>query len=90
MFFRQTMVQSGSVDILAALNWLAANGYVKSSDVPTQFEYGVEICCHQRHRDVPLDRPDVQPELSPTAVGPGPPPPRHRVAWSVRVRRGRR
>ena len=35
MFFRQTMVQYGSVDILAAFNWLAANGYVKSSDVPT-------------------------------------------------------
>jgi hypothetical protein len=54
MFFRQTMVQSGSVDILAALNWLAANGYVKSSDVPTQFEYGVEICATSGTETFPL------------------------------------
>jgi hypothetical protein len=43
MFFRQTQVSSGSVDILAALEWLATDGYVKASDVPTQLEYGVEI-----------------------------------------------
>lgn len=44
MFFRGTQVSSGSVDILAALQWLVTNGYVKSTDVPTQLEYGVEIC----------------------------------------------
>ena len=54
MFFRQTMVQYGSVDILAAFNWLAANGYVKSSDVPTQLEYGVEICATSGTETFPL------------------------------------
>jgi hypothetical protein len=43
-FFRQTQVKSGSVDILAALNWLVSQGLIKSTDVPTQLEYGVEIC----------------------------------------------
>jgi len=43
MFFRQTQVSSGSVDILAALQWLVSQGLVKSSDVPWQLEYGVEI-----------------------------------------------
>ncbi len=43
MFFRQTQVSSGSVDILAALKWLVSQGLVKSSDVPWQLEYGVEI-----------------------------------------------
>ncbi|HEY2003870.1 MAG TPA: hypothetical protein VGH44_02035 [Candidatus Saccharimonadia bacterium] len=44
MFFRQTMAQSGSVDILSALKYLQSQGLVKSTDVPTQLEYGVEIC----------------------------------------------
>src|ERR1700722_1166388 len=44
MFFRDTQVTSGSVDILAALQWLASQGIVKSTDVPTQLEYGVEVC----------------------------------------------
>ena len=44
MFFRDTQVKSGSVDILAAFNWLVSQGLVKSTDVPTQLEYGVEIC----------------------------------------------
>jgi hypothetical protein len=43
MFFRDTQVASGSVDILAALNWLVSQGLVTSNDVPTQLEYGVEI-----------------------------------------------
>ena len=43
MFFRDTQVSSGSVDILAAFNWLVANGYVKSTDIPTQLEYGTEV-----------------------------------------------
>lgn len=50
MFFRDTQTASGSVDILSAFNWLVAHpsadptDNVKSSDVPTQLEYGVEIC----------------------------------------------
>lgn len=44
MFFRDTQVKSGSVDILAAFNWLVSQGLVKSTDVPTQLEYGIEIC----------------------------------------------
>jgi hypothetical protein len=43
MFFRGSQTASGSVDILAAFQWLVAHGYVSSSDVPTQLEYGVEI-----------------------------------------------
>jgi hypothetical protein len=48
MFFRKTQVASGSVDILAALNWLVSNPkydgrLVKASSVPTQLEYGVEV-----------------------------------------------
>ena len=44
MFFRDTQVSSGSVDILAAFKWLVSQGIVKSTDVPTQLEYGVEVC----------------------------------------------
>jgi hypothetical protein len=44
MFFRDTTVKSGSVNILAAMNWLVSQGLVKSTDVPTQLEYGVEVC----------------------------------------------
>jgi hypothetical protein len=59
MFFRDTQVSSGSVDILAAFNWLvahpsadphstdSANSHqdepVVSTNVPTELEYGVEI-----------------------------------------------
>ena len=43
MFFRQTQVPSGSVDILAAFQWEVAHGYAKATDVPTQLEYGVEV-----------------------------------------------
>ncbi len=43
MFFRDQQVSSGSVDILAAFQWLVSRGLVKSTDVPTQLEYGVEI-----------------------------------------------
>ncbi len=43
MFFRDTQVTSGSVDLAAILQWEVANGYAKASDVPTQLEYGVEI-----------------------------------------------
>jgi hypothetical protein len=54
IFFRQKMVQSGSVDILAALNWLVSQGVVKSTDVPSQLEYGVEICSTNGAETFPL------------------------------------
>jgi len=54
MFFRDTMVKSGSVDILAAMNWLVSQGLVRSTDVPTQLEYGVEICSTSSSEDFPL------------------------------------
>jgi Carboxypeptidase regulatory-like domain len=54
MFFRDTMVKSGSVDILAAMNWLVSQGLVKSTDVPTQLEYGVEICSTSGSETFPL------------------------------------
>jgi hypothetical protein len=44
MFFRDTQVKTGSVDILAAYQWLITKNLVKTTDVPTQIEYGVEIC----------------------------------------------
>lgn len=50
MFFRDTQVSSGSVDILSAFNWLTAHptadptDNVKSTDIPTNLEYGVEVC----------------------------------------------
>jgi hypothetical protein len=44
MFFRDHQVKSGSVDILAAYKWLITQNLLKSTDVPTQIEYGVEIC----------------------------------------------
>jgi hypothetical protein len=43
MFLRDNQVTSGSVDILAAFQWLVSQGIVQSTDVPTQLEYGVEI-----------------------------------------------
>ena len=43
-FFRVTELKSGSVDILAALKWLQANGHLTTTDKLTQIEYGVEIC----------------------------------------------
>lgn len=43
MFFRDTQVSSGTVDLSAAFQWEVANGYAKASDVPTQLEYGTEI-----------------------------------------------
>jgi hypothetical protein len=43
MFFRDTQVTSGSVDILAAYQWEVAHGFAKASDIPTQIEYGTEV-----------------------------------------------
>ncbi len=54
MFFRDTQVSSGSVDILAAFNWLVSNGYVSASDAPTQLEYGVEVCATSGSETFPL------------------------------------
>jgi len=54
MFFRDAQVSSGSVDILAALKWLASHGFVSASDVPTQLEYGVEICYTSGTETFPL------------------------------------
>jgi hypothetical protein len=43
MFFRDTQVSSGSVDLLAAFQWEVAHGYASASDIPTQLEYGTEV-----------------------------------------------
>lgn len=43
LFFRDTQVASGSVDILAAYQWEVAHGYAKATDIPTNLEYGVEV-----------------------------------------------
>jgi hypothetical protein len=32
------------VDILAAWKWLLSMNYLKATDIPTDIEYGVEIC----------------------------------------------
>ncbi len=64
MFFRDTQVTSGSVDILAALQWLVANpnadpvstgAHVVASDVPTQLEYGVEVCYTSGTESFPMN-----------------------------------
>ena len=58
------MVNSGLVDILAVLNWLVSQGVVKSTDVPSQLEYGVEICSTNGAETFPDYGPNVQLELS--------------------------
>ena len=54
MFFRGLQTTSGSVDILAAFKWLVSQGYVSSSDVPTQLEYGVEIASTSGSETFPM------------------------------------
>ena len=54
MFFRGSQTTSGSVDLLAAFQWLVSKGYVSSSDVPTQLEYGVEIASTSGSETFPL------------------------------------
>ncbi len=54
IFFRDTQVSSGSVDILAAYDWEVANGYASASDVPTQLEYGAEIIATTGSQTFPL------------------------------------
>ena len=55
IFMRVNQVQSGSVDILAAWQWEVANGYAKSTDVPTQLEYGVEVCSTNGNETFPMN-----------------------------------
>lgn len=55
IFFRDSQVASGSVDILAIYQWEVANGYAKSTDVPTQLEYGVEICSTSGTETFPMN-----------------------------------
>lgn len=43
IFFRVNQVSSGSVNILDALKWEVANGYLPATAKPTQLQYGVEI-----------------------------------------------
>ncbi len=54
MFFRDTQVSSGSANLLAAFQWEVAHGYASSSDVPTQLEYGVEVCYTSGNENFPL------------------------------------
>jgi len=54
VFFRRSMVTSGSVDILATLKYLMSQGLVKSTDIPTQLEYGVEICSTNGSETYPM------------------------------------
>jgi hypothetical protein len=54
MFFRGSQTTAGSVNILAAFQWLVSHGYVSSSDVPTQLEYGVEIASTSGSETFPM------------------------------------
>ena len=54
MFFRDSQVSSGSVNLLAVFQWEVANGYAKSSDIPTQLEYGVEVSYTSGSETFPL------------------------------------
>jgi hypothetical protein len=54
MFFRDSQTTSGSVDILSAMQWLVSEGLVKATDVPTQLEYGVEVCYTSGAETFPL------------------------------------
>lgn len=54
IFMRVNQVQSGSVDILAAWNWEVAHGYAQATDVPTQLEYGVEVCATNGNETFPM------------------------------------
>ena len=44
MFIMSNQETSGAVNLLSIFQWEVANGYANASDVPTQLEYGVEIC----------------------------------------------
>jgi len=55
IFFRDAQVKSGSVNILAVFQWEVANGMAKSTDVPTQLEYGVEVCSTNGNETFPMN-----------------------------------
>jgi hypothetical protein len=44
MFFRDTQVRSGSVDLLAVYTWLVSQNLISSTDSIAGIDYGVEIC----------------------------------------------
>ena len=54
MLFRGSQTTSGTVHILAAFHWLESEGYVSSSDVPTQLEYGVEVASTSGSETFPM------------------------------------
>jgi hypothetical protein len=54
VFMMVNQETSGSVDLLGIYKWEVANGYAKSSDVPTQLEYGVEICSTSGSETFPM------------------------------------
>ena len=63
IFFRDNQVASGSVDILAAYNWMVSQGFISASSVPTQLEYGVEIVGTTGTQTLPDERADLQPRI---------------------------
>jgi hypothetical protein len=54
VFIRKTQNKAGSVDLLALFRYLQGKGLVKGTDVPTQLEYGVEICSTSGTQTFPL------------------------------------
>ncbi len=54
IFMMVNQEQSGSANILAVWQWEVANGYAKSTDVPTQLEYGVEVCSTNGSETFPM------------------------------------
>ena len=55
IFMMVNQEQSGSANILAVWQWEVANGYAKSTDVPTQLEYGVEVCSTNGNETFPMN-----------------------------------
>lgn len=55
IFFRDNQVTSGSVDLLGIFQWEVAHGYAKATDVPTQLEYGVEVCSTSGTETFPMN-----------------------------------
>ena len=68
MFFRDTQVASGSVDILAAFQWLVSQGLVKVDGRAHPVGVRGGDLLHQRRGGVSDDGPGVQRELS-EAIG---------------------
>ena len=55
IFFRDNQVASGSVDILAAYNWMVSQGFISAGSVPTQLQYGVEIVATSGTQTFPMN-----------------------------------